>query len=107
MRSNLGAIRATLVTVLLSLALSGCGRAEHGDASFCTYLNETSLTHFTERVYSASGQMGIGLVYQGEIVDGRLRALASAVQLNIHAGEIAPGEGRDQLLARCRRIRAL
>jgi hypothetical protein len=95
---------ATVVAVLASLLLSGCGigsRAEHGDASFCTYLNETSLAEF-ERLVSLNY-----LPYQEVVVDGRLHALAAAVLTNIKQQQITSSEGRDQLLARCRALRAL
>lgn len=101
MKHRLNARRATVLVALLSLVLSGCG-AEHGDASFCTFLNETTVERFGYEVGH-----GFGLPFQKDIVDGRLRALASAVPLNIQAGHYTLDEGLDRLLDRCRAIRAL
>jgi hypothetical protein len=97
--------RATIVAALAALLLSGCAsgsRAEHGDASFCTYYSEVSLARFEEHVRS-----GFNLAFEREIVDGQLRALAAAIRVNVRDGSITTEEGRDQILQRCRAIRAL
>jgi hypothetical protein len=102
---NLTKPRATIVAVLLALALTGCG-AEHGDATFCTYLNERPVEDFGAEVFGRfSGSYT--LYFSRDIIDGRLRALAISAPENILAGRMTVEEGRDQLLARCRAIRAL
>ena len=106
MRPQPIALRAASV-LLLAVTLSSCSlgaRAEHGDAAFCTYLNETPVEDFARLVFTPFGG---GLVFQRDIVDGRLRALSISVLKNIREERMTVEVGRNQLLDRCRAIRAL